>query len=137
MQASANVPCHLLFYRASGGTLSILQMVLQSYNNNDWTIFYGDLTKIGLGLFSILFDIVFIFQHYVFFTTGASEAGSGWTLFGVRHAYTYLCACSFRHSPQAAKSGARRQPGGSRAKTASVTCLITAEGGKLVQISAN
>lgn len=53
-------------------------MVLQSYNNNDWTIFYGDLTKIGLGLFSILFDIVFLFQHYVFFTTGVGKAGSGW-----------------------------------------------------------
>lgn len=55
----------------AGGSLSILQMVLQSYNSKDWTIFYGDVTKIGLGLFSILFDILFMFQHYVFYSTGA------------------------------------------------------------------
>ena len=50
-----------------GGTFSILQMVVISYNENDWSSFIGDPTKFGLGLFSILFDILFILQHYVFY----------------------------------------------------------------------
>ena len=50
-----------------GGTFSILQMVVISYNENNWSSFIGDPTKFGLGLFSILFDIIFILQHYVFY----------------------------------------------------------------------
>ncbi|XP_073473009.1 cystinosin [Aquarana catesbeiana] len=48
----------------TGGSFSILQMFLQSYNNDEWTLIFGDPTKFGLGLFSIIFDIVFITQHY-------------------------------------------------------------------------
>ncbi|XP_072294644.1 cystinosin [Eucyclogobius newberryi] len=48
----------------TGGTLSILQMVLQSYNNDQWMLVFGNPTKFGLGLFSVLFDLVFISQHY-------------------------------------------------------------------------
>lgn len=51
----------------TGGTFSILQMFLLSYNSNDWSSFFGDPTKFGLGLFSICFDIVFILQHYVWY----------------------------------------------------------------------
>lgn len=49
---------------STGGSLSILQMVLISYNNDDWASIFGDPTKFGLGFFSILFDILFIVQHY-------------------------------------------------------------------------
>nr|XP_028564449.1 cystinosin [Podarcis muralis]XP_028564450.1 cystinosin [Podarcis muralis] len=48
----------------TGGTFSLLQMFLQSYNNDEWQLLFGDPTKFGLGLFSIIFDIVFIVQHY-------------------------------------------------------------------------
>ncbi|CAD5112730.1 DgyrCDS1947 [Dimorphilus gyrociliatus] len=51
----------------TGGSLSILQMFLQSYNNNDWTTIFGDFTKFGLGLFSVLFDCLFIVQHYILY----------------------------------------------------------------------
>ncbi|KAB7495043.1 Cystinosin-like protein [Armadillidium nasatum] len=51
----------------TGGTLSICQMFIISYNYDDWDSIFGDPTKFGLGLFSILFDIFFIFQHYVFY----------------------------------------------------------------------
>lgn len=51
----------------TGGSLSILQMFLQSYNNNDWTTIFGDLTKFGLGLFSVLFDCLFLVQHYILY----------------------------------------------------------------------
>lgn len=55
----------------TGGTLSMLQMILNSYNYNDWQSIFGDPTKFGLGLFSVLFDIVFIVQHYVLYRNQA------------------------------------------------------------------
>ncbi|KAF6728676.1 Cystinosin [Oryzias melastigma] len=48
----------------TGGVLSILQMIVQSYNNDEWRLIFGDPTKFGLGLFSVVFDIIFITQHY-------------------------------------------------------------------------
>merc|ERR1719334_1676194 len=49
----------------TGGSLSMLQMIMDSYNLDDWSSFFGDFTKFGLGMFSVLFDILFIMQHYV------------------------------------------------------------------------
>jgi cystinosin len=70
----------------TGGMLSMLQMMLNSYNysnmrkifsfvvnfinfyfSDDWQSIFGDPTKFGLGLFSVLFDILFIIQHYVLY----------------------------------------------------------------------
>ena len=51
----------------TGGSLSLIQMFLLSYNFNDWSSIFGSPTKFGLGFFSILFDIVFIVQHYVLY----------------------------------------------------------------------
>ncbi|XP_025835848.1 cystinosin homolog [Agrilus planipennis] len=51
----------------TGGILSMLQMILSAYNYDDWASIFGDPTKFGLGLFSVLFDILFILQHYVFY----------------------------------------------------------------------
>lgn len=51
----------------TGGMLSMLQMLLNAYNYDDWASIFGDPTKFGLGLFSVLFDIVFIVQHYVLY----------------------------------------------------------------------
>jgi len=48
----------------TGGSLSILQMFLLAYNNDDWKSIFGDFTKFGLGAISIFFDILFMVQHY-------------------------------------------------------------------------
>jgi len=48
----------------TGGSFSMLQMLLQGFNNNQFSLIFGDPTKFGLGLFSILFDLLFIVQHY-------------------------------------------------------------------------
>ncbi|XP_027375368.1 cystinosin isoform X3 [Bos indicus x Bos taurus] len=48
----------------TGGSFSLLQMFLQSYNNDQWTLIFGDPTKFGLGIFSIIFDVVFFIQHF-------------------------------------------------------------------------
>jgi len=51
----------------TGGSLSIVQMILIAHNNDDWSSIFGDPTKFGLGFFSVLFDIFFMLQHYVFY----------------------------------------------------------------------
>lgn len=51
----------------TGGSFSILQMFLLSYNYDDWKSIFGDPTKFGLGVFSIFFDVIFMFQHYVLY----------------------------------------------------------------------
>ncbi|KHJ93907.1 cystinosin domain protein [Oesophagostomum dentatum] len=54
----------------TGGCLDILQMCLQCWNVADWTAFYGNPVKFGLGLVSIFFDILFMIQHYVLYPHG-------------------------------------------------------------------
>ncbi|XP_074101022.1 cystinosin-like isoform X1 [Cotesia typhae] len=51
----------------TGGILSMLQMVLNAYNYDDWKSLFGDPTKFGLGFFSVAFDVLFFLQHYVFY----------------------------------------------------------------------
>nr|XP_023420787.1 cystinosin [Cavia porcellus] len=53
-----------VFLDFTGGSFSLLQMFLQSYNNDQWTLIFGDPTKFGLGIFSIFFDVVFFVQHF-------------------------------------------------------------------------
>jgi len=57
----------------TGGSLSILQMFLKSYNNDDWQSIFGNVTKIGIGIFTIIFDTLFILQHYVFYNNEESQ----------------------------------------------------------------
>lgn len=78
----------------TGGWLSILQMLINAYNYgkcidrltmstlivesisiflsipgsvDDWASIFGDPTKFGLGLFSVMFDILFMVQHYILY----------------------------------------------------------------------
>ncbi|UJR27436.1 hypothetical protein I4U23_008725 [Adineta vaga] len=53
----------------TGGLFSLIQMFLLASNYNDWSSIFGSPTKLGLGLFSILFDILFIVQHYLLYPT--------------------------------------------------------------------
>ena len=36
-------------------------------NTDDWTSIFGDPTKFGLGIITILFDLTFMLQHYVLY----------------------------------------------------------------------
>ena len=48
----------------TGGLLSILQLVIDSSLQNDWSGLAGNPVKLGLGNVSIAFDLVFLIQHY-------------------------------------------------------------------------
>ena len=41
-----------------------------SYNNNEWSGIFGNFPKFGLALVSIIFDVLFLFQHYLFYRQG-------------------------------------------------------------------
>lgn len=63
-----------IFLDFTGGILSMLQMILNAYNYDDWESIFGDPTKFGLGFFSVAFDIFFIIQHYVLYRNRADYA---------------------------------------------------------------
>ncbi|XP_043249562.1 cystinosin homolog isoform X2 [Colletes gigas] len=56
-----------IFLDFTGGIFSMLQMILNAYNYDDWESIFGDPSKFGLGFFSVAFDIFFIVQHYIFY----------------------------------------------------------------------
>jgi cystinosin len=53
----------------TGGLLSILQIFIDGANTGQWNVFEGgfNLAKFCLGLTSIVFDIVFMLQHYLWY----------------------------------------------------------------------
>ncbi|XP_059151677.1 cystinosin-like [Physella acuta] len=58
-----------------GGWLSILQMFLLAYNGDDWDSIFGNVTKFGLGVVTIIYDSIFLVQHYVLYRGKASYQG--------------------------------------------------------------
>lgn len=62
----------------SGGLLSDLQLVGDCFDLKDWTGLTGNLAKFFLGFVSILFDTVFMLQHYVWYP----ESGRSFTAVG-------------------------------------------------------
>jgi cystinosin len=50
-----------------GGVLSLLQLVIDSSLQNDWSGLTGNPMKLGLANISLLFDVIFLVQHYVLY----------------------------------------------------------------------
>ncbi|RFU34992.1 hypothetical protein B7463_g1390, partial [Scytalidium lignicola] len=55
-----------------GGILSIAQLGIDSYLQRDWSGITGNPVKLALGNSSIVFDLIFIVQHYILYR-GAVE----------------------------------------------------------------
>jgi cystinosin len=51
----------------SGGLLSMVQLLIDSSLQADWSGLTGNPVKFGLANISLLFDIIFITQHYVLY----------------------------------------------------------------------
>uniref|UniRef100_A0A158Q9R1 Cystinosin n=1 Tax=Enterobius vermicularis TaxID=51028 RepID=A0A158Q9R1_ENTVE len=69
-----------------GGTMDIFQMILQALNTDDWSAFSGNPVKFGLGLVSIVFDFVFIIQHYVLYRNAGLQPGRSYEDIGAQSA---------------------------------------------------
>lgn len=50
-----------------GGLLSILQLLLDTNDMNDWNGLVGNIQKLVLGVLTGCFDMVYIIQHYVLY----------------------------------------------------------------------
>ena len=63
----------------SGGALSLAQQVMDSATTGQWGGFAGDIAKTCLGALSIVFDAVFLTQHYICLNRrrGISSGGGG------------------------------------------------------------
>ncbi|KAI9203550.1 L-cystine transporter [Polychytrium aggregatum] len=52
----------------AGGIMSITQLVLDAYISGNWNGIIGNPIKLGLGLTSLAFNVIFMVQHYVLYT---------------------------------------------------------------------
>eukprot|EP00929_Paragymnodinium_shiwhaense_P119133 TRINITY_DN91008_c0_g1_i1.p1 TRINITY_DN91008_c0_g1~~TRINITY_DN91008_c0_g1_i1.p1 ORF type:complete len:316 (+),score=35.77 TRINITY_DN91008_c0_g1_i1:47-994(+) len=55
---------HNVLLDFSGGFLSTLQLIFDAWRDDDWSKVTGDPAKLLLGNVSIIFDIIFMIQHY-------------------------------------------------------------------------
>eukprot|EP01084_Bolivina_argentea_P128934 227817_1 len=58
---------HAVLLDFTGGTFSVLQQLLSALNTNDWSFITGNIPKFVLGIESIIFDIIFMIQHYILY----------------------------------------------------------------------
>lgn len=58
---------HNVLLDATGGSLSLLQLLLDCYDTNDWSGIRAYPLKFGLSLVSLTFDIIFSLQHFVWY----------------------------------------------------------------------
>jgi len=56
----------------TGGVLSVFQAFWDCSLSGDWSGISGDPVKFGLGFISIIFDVIFMVQHYVLFPQDGS-----------------------------------------------------------------
>lgn len=56
----------------TGGMLSLLQLLIDSFALNDWSSITGNPVKFGLSMLSLGFGLLFIVQHYVLYTKSRS-----------------------------------------------------------------
>mmetsp|Transcript_125169 Transcript_125169/g.325228 ORF Transcript_125169/g.325228 Transcript_125169/m.325228 type:complete len:317 (+) Transcript_125169:56-1006(+) len=54
----------------TGGLLSVLQLLVDGWATSDWSAVTGDPAKFLLGNISMLFDLIFMVQHYCLYSGG-------------------------------------------------------------------
>jgi cystinosin len=70
---------HNVLLDFTGGLLSVAQLVGDSTSTGDWSGVTGNVVKFALGFTSMVFDVVFMTQHYCLYphSGGAEELGEG------------------------------------------------------------
>ena len=56
-----------------GGVLSVAQLIIDSSLQKDWSGLTGNPVKLGIGNASIVFDILFILQHYILYPVSKDQ----------------------------------------------------------------
>ncbi|CAE6504750.1 unnamed protein product [Rhizoctonia solani] len=58
----------------TGGLLSLLQLLIDSFALDDWSSITGNPVKFGLSMLSLSFGLLFISQHYILYATKRSTS---------------------------------------------------------------
>ncbi|VZH88062.1 unnamed protein product [Fusarium fujikuroi] len=61
----------------TGGVLSVSQQAIDSYQQRDWSGITGNPVKFALGNISMVYDTIFIIQHYVLYHDSEKPQSSG------------------------------------------------------------
>ena len=88
----------------TGGLCSILQTVLLAYNSNDWPSLYANPVKLGLGILTLIFDSVFMLQHYTLYPESHENSISGRFSKWSKRGYTRLLGYDFDRKKERAGS---------------------------------
>ena len=68
----------------TGGVFSVFQLCMEAYAKDDMSAISGDPVKFGLGSVSIVFDIMFMVQHYCLYKSNnaklSDDAAKGYTM---------------------------------------------------------
>eukprot|EP01059_Diplonema_ambulator_P025106 TRINITY_DN42090_c0_g1_i1.p1 TRINITY_DN42090_c0_g1~~TRINITY_DN42090_c0_g1_i1.p1 ORF type:complete len:372 (+),score=85.07 TRINITY_DN42090_c0_g1_i1:69-1118(+) len=57
----------------TGGTLSLAQLFIDCIRKSDWSKISGDPVKFGLGFCSMMYDTIFMIQHYILYAEGNAQ----------------------------------------------------------------
>lgn len=71
-----------ILFDFSGGILSIAQQAIDSYLQHDWSGITGNPVKFALGNVSIIYDLIFMAQHYVLYRGADGKPEEGESLLG-------------------------------------------------------
>ncbi|KAJ1977205.1 hypothetical protein H4R34_003674 [Dimargaris verticillata] len=66
-QSTVGWSIHNILLDFTGGTLSMMQLLLDAGLAHNWGGVAGNPVKLGLGLISMAFDLVFMTQHYILY----------------------------------------------------------------------
>mmetsp|Transcript_1026 Transcript_1026/g.1659 ORF Transcript_1026/g.1659 Transcript_1026/m.1659 type:complete len:300 (-) Transcript_1026:127-1026(-) len=66
-QSTKGWSLHNVLLDFTGGTLSFIQLFIDASLESNWRKIYDDPVKLGLSVFSLTFDIIFMIQHYVLY----------------------------------------------------------------------
>ena len=66
-KATTGWSIHNILLDFTGGIFSLGQLLVISYNYNDWVAIFGNISKTGLAILSICFDLLFMVQHYILY----------------------------------------------------------------------
>jgi hypothetical protein len=72
---SCSIPSVVLDFM--GGFLSLSQLFLDCGVRDDWDSITGDPVKLLLGLLTLMYDIVYLLQHYVWYATSKPATREG------------------------------------------------------------
>jgi cystinosin len=69
---------HNVLLDFGGGALSLVQLVMDGAATRDWSAVTGNPVKFGLGSASMLFDVIFMAQHWLLYPAASRQPPSFW-----------------------------------------------------------